>query len=101
MTQQDHQSSELTEAERELEKLEATLYDYYCDVGKAVLENAEAESRKINDLVDQIIEKRKKLVVMRQEIECPECGVYNDSDSVHCKRCGQKLCENNREEKKA
>jgi hypothetical protein len=44
-----------------LEEMESTLTDHYCTVGKQILEVAEREDREISDLVDQIIETKKKL----------------------------------------
>jgi hypothetical protein len=47
--------------ERDLNKMEATLNEHYCNVGKQLLEMAEQEDREINNLVDKIIEIKKQL----------------------------------------
>lgn len=82
---------EIAEAERELEKMEAALCSYYCDVGKAVLEAAELEGRKANRLVDRIIATRRKLVELRGDTECPRCGVFSPPGNHFCGRCGQEF----------
>lgn len=85
--------------EREIEDMEKTLYESYCDVGKAVLETAETEGRKINDLVDRIIEKKRRLVDMRGDRGCPGCGGQNSSGSRYCSHCGRKLDDHGEEPK--
>ena len=83
--------------EREIGRLEHALQESYSYAGKVILETAETEGRKINSLVDRIIEMRKQLVEARGDKECTACGAYNDNRFVYCGRCGEKL-ETNREE---
>ena len=82
---------EIGRMEQELSRMEMNLYDSYCEVGKAILETAETEGRKINDLVDQIVDARRRLVDAKEEKYCPECAEHNDRNSLYCKRCGEKL----------
>ena len=72
-------SSELiSRTEQELSNMEEELQEYYCEAGKAILETAETEGRKINDLVDRIIDTKKKLLELRRETICPDCIARND-----------------------
>jgi ribosomal protein L40E len=82
------EGAELNQLEGALAKKEHSLQALYCQLGKSVLELADGEKEKIDILVDDIIETRKKLVAIRQEIECPECMTYNPNDSRYCRRCG-------------
>jgi hypothetical protein len=52
--------------ERDLNKMETTLNDHYCNVGKQLLEMAEREDQEINNLVDKIIDVKKQLSALRQ-----------------------------------
>lgn len=58
---------EIRQMEQELGRLEHDLYEQYCEVGKVILEKAERENRRINCLVDQIIETRRKLAVIEED----------------------------------
>lgn len=84
---------EIYQLELELSQMESALYDSYYEAGKLLLETAEVESRKINGIVEEIIETKKKLAAIRQEKECPECSTSNEKDSFFCKRCGNSLLE--------
>jgi len=77
--------------ELELSRMEAALYDSYCEIGKVLLETAETEGRRINKLVDEIIETKMRLAAIRNEKDCPKCGACNENYSHFCKRCGQRL----------
>lgn len=77
--------------EETIHKKECELHEHYCQMGKSLLEMAEGEQRSINRLVDEIIAARSELVLVKGQIECPECTAYNDADSRYCKRCGAKL----------
>jgi uncharacterized paraquat-inducible protein A len=79
--------------EHDLSEMETTLTDHYCSVGKQLLEVAEREDREINQLVDQIIEKRKQLSALKKSVQCRSCLSMNSSDSVYCSHCGAKLQE--------
>lgn len=81
----------ITQMEGELTHLEADLQARYCQIGKEILELAENEQGKINNLVDEIIKIKKKLAVIKNEIQCPWCMAYNSSDSKYCKHCGEEL----------
>lgn len=59
--------NEITQTEQELSRLEAALYDCYCEAGRAILEVAEAEGRKVNALVDSIVDTRKRLDALRHD----------------------------------
>jgi hypothetical protein len=52
--------------ERDLNKMETTLNDHYCNVGKQLLEMAKREDQEINNLVDKIIDVKKQLSALRQ-----------------------------------
>ena len=84
---------EIKQMEQELSRLEYELYEQYYEVGKGILEKAEQESRKINCLVDQIIEARRKLAEAQREKRCSQCAEANDHNSLYCKRCGARLPE--------
>lgn len=84
--------------EGELTLLEAKLQAYYCRVGKNLLKFADDTQGDINDLVDEIICKKRALSEAKNEIQCIKCTVLNSSDSIYCKRCGSKLIENNDKE---
>lgn len=71
--------------------MEQELMQSYCDLGKSVLDIAEAEGRKTNALVDQIIRKKKRLMDMRGETQCDACGLYSEADSRYCRHCGNKI----------
>lgn len=79
------------ELEETVREKECELHRRYCQMGKSLLEMAEAEQRAINTLVDEIIEARSRLAQNRGQLECPGCTAYNDADSQYCKRCGIKL----------
>jgi uncharacterized protein YfbU (UPF0304 family) len=52
--------------ERTLSKLETSLNEHYCNVGKQFLELAEQECQVIGDLVDEIIEIKQQLSQLHQ-----------------------------------
>lgn len=89
---------EIDRLTKQLEHMEQELLEKYCDVGKFVLEKIEKENREIDQLVDRVIEVKKKLVKVKGEIRCPYCYQYNEPESIYCSRCGKKL-EEEREEK--
>lgn len=91
---------DISRMELELSRMESALYESYCEVGKTILETAETEGRRINEMVDRIIETKKKLAAIREEKECPVCGACNEKDSPFCKRCGKKFADNGEEQKK-
>lgn len=74
-----------------LNKLELELESRYCQMGKSVLEMADCEKPVINHLVDEIIEMKRQLAVVKEEIECPQCMILNTHDSTYCKHCGELL----------
>ena len=45
----------------------------------------------IRDLQAQIEELQDKLHEYNHAVRCKTCGVMNDSDSLFCKKCGEKL----------
>lgn len=84
----------------QIEQLEATLRalqesvtEHYCQIGKQLIEVANAEKVRIDSLVDQIIRIRHELAILRKEKECSYCATQNDHDSVYCKRCGKRIEE--------
>lgn len=85
---------EINQMEQELVRMEIELNNFYCEAGKTILEKAEREERKINDLVEHIIETRRKLVDAKDEKYCPECEEHNERGSGYCKRCGYKFKTN-------
>lgn len=85
------EENEAEYAEARLRRLEQELYDHYYQLGKSLLELAEQEQRQISKIIEKIIEARNRLAVAKEEKSCPYCMTFNDSDSVFCKRCGQKL----------
>jgi len=86
---------------KDLSKMEHDLHERYCEIGKGILETAEQENKKVNHLVDQIIETHQKLSEVKKEKYCPECAQHNDWNSLYCKRCGGKLSfvDNTKEDK--
>lgn len=84
---------EIKRMEQELSKMEYDLYEQYYEVGKSILEKAEQENKRINDLVEQIIETRRKLSEAKQEKYCPKCAASNDHGGLYCKRCGARLSD--------
>ena len=58
---------EISRMEKDLSKMEDNLYEHYCEIGKRILETAEQENKKVNRLVDQIIETRQKLSEVKKE----------------------------------
>lgn len=92
----DHQrdaerAMEVQRLTKSLGEMEAALNEHYCDVGKSLLEFAEKEDKEINQLVDQIIETRRKIAALQKRVQCPDCLTYNSSDSRYCSHCGTKL----------
>jgi NADH pyrophosphatase NudC (nudix superfamily) len=77
--------------ERDLNKMETTLNEHYCNIGKQLLEMAEQEDHEINKLVDKIIELKKQLYELHQTVQCPSCLLMNSSESRYCSHCGNKL----------
>lgn len=86
-----YKSGESAALEEELHNLENKLTEQYCQMGKTVLELAENEKAVTDKLVDEIIEIRLRLSAEREELECESCACLNDSDSLYCKRCGNKF----------
>lgn len=86
-------NQEITKMEVSLNRMEYQLQAQYCEMGKSILELVDAKQKVINKLVDDIIETRRQLAVVKKEIQCEECMAYNTSDSKYCKRCGCKLTE--------
>jgi hypothetical protein len=76
---------------RDLNKMETTLNEHYCNIGKQLLEIAEQEDQEINGLVDKIIEIKKKLYELGQTVQCPCCLLMNSSESRYCSHCGNEL----------
>ena len=89
----------ITQLEGELFHLEADLQAHYCQIGKEILEIVENEKEKINNLVDEIIRIKKKIAVLKNEIECPWCMAYNPAGSQCCKHCGENLTRTTAKEK--
>lgn len=83
--------TEIQTLTQSLSDMERTLQEHYCDIGKMFLEMFEREGPEINREVDQIIETRKRLTVLRKEVQCPDCFTYNDHGSRYCSHCGKKL----------
>ena len=61
---------EIGELEKDLSKMEHELLEQYCEIGKGILEKVEMESKKVNALVDQIIETRQRLATAKEEKCC-------------------------------
>jgi NADH pyrophosphatase NudC (nudix superfamily) len=77
--------------ERNLNKMETTLNEHYCNIGKQLLEMVEQEDHEINELVDKIIETKKQLYELNQTVQCSSCLLMNSSDSRYCSHCGNEL----------
>lgn len=58
---------QIRQAEEELKKMEEKLNLCYCEMGKAILETAETEGKKVNELVDRIVAAKRKLVDLEQK----------------------------------
>lgn len=82
---------EVQRLEQSLSEMEAALNEHYRDVGKSLLELAEREDKEIGQLVDQIIETRRQITILRGQVQCPSCLSYNGRDSRYCSHCGAKL----------
>lgn len=91
MTQKD----EVAQLEESLAQMELELQSHYCQMGKQLLELAGSEQKTVGTLVDAIVKTRKKLVLAKHEIECPNCITFNSVDSKYCKRCGTPLSRAN------
>lgn len=52
---------EISNLNKEIDSLEKEIYNSYAELGKLILETTENEGRKINCLVDKIIEKKIEL----------------------------------------
>lgn len=85
------QAMEVQRLTKSLSEMEAALNEHYCNVGKSLLELAEKEDKEINQLVDQIIETRRRIAVLQKQLQCPSCLSYNSPDSRYCNHCGTKL----------
>ena len=77
--------------EEALTRAERGLQERYYQIGKEMLELADREQRKIDQLLEQIIDLRTKLAKREHKIRCPHCDTYTDADSIYCKRCGGKM----------
>jgi hypothetical protein len=77
--------------ERDLNKMETILNEHYCNIGKQLLEMAEQEDQEINNLVDKIIDIKKRLYELEQTVQCPSCLLKNSSGSRYCRHCGNEL----------
>jgi hypothetical protein len=62
----------IEQLESSLDKLEDVLNDTYSTFGKQIMEMAQLENRKINSVIDQIIEIKKQLYVLKKE-DSPLC----------------------------
>lgn len=91
MQKDSEQAMEIQRLTKSLGEMEAALNEHYCDVGKSLLELAEKEDKEINQLVDQIIETRRRIAALQKKIQCPDCLSHNSADSRYCSRCGTKL----------
>lgn len=87
----EERQQEIDRLTQQLDHMEQELLERYCDVGKYVLEKLEKENKEIDQLVDQVIEVKRKLVKVKGQIRCPNCYQYNEPDSVYCCKCGKKL----------
>lgn len=84
-------TAELTQLEEVLAKKEYELWALYCQMGKHILEIATAEQKNVDSLVDEIIEQRKKIGVVKHVVVCSKCMTHNTADSSYCRRCGALL----------
>lgn len=78
----------ITVLEDERMELEQKLLQHYCTVGKRLLEEAAAEQREINQLVESLLETRRKLDLFCS-VHCPYCYGLIERDSTFCKHCGK------------
>jgi len=77
--------------EEKVNKIEYELQKHYLEMGKSILEIAETEKKQIDYLTDSLIDARKQLSAMKEEIQCQECMTLNEKGSHYCKSCGKKL----------
>jgi NADH pyrophosphatase NudC (nudix superfamily) len=82
---------EVQRLERNLNKMETTLNEHYCNIGKQLLEMVEQEDQEINNLVDKIIEIKKQIFELNQTVQCPSCLLMNSSENRYCSHCGNAL----------
>lgn len=87
--------TDVTRLEHSLRSAEEALEQRYRDLGRSVLETAEAESAEINHLLDEVIELKRRLSCARADIECPACLNLNAPGSRYCSHCGTALPEFN------
>lgn len=92
--QRPDQYQEEIDAQGQLYRMERELLETYRDLGKRVLEMAEAEGARTNRLVDRIIEEKRRLMTLRGQRPCDGCGLYNEADSRYCRHCGHSLTPN-------
>ncbi|RVU54231.1 zinc ribbon domain-containing protein [Anaerosphaera multitolerans] len=82
---------EILNLEENLNKLEIDLENQYIESGKKILELSINEQQKIDSLINEIIEIKKRLIKVKKEKQCPSCMTYNTSDSNYCKFCGKSI----------
>ncbi|MDL2232821.1 hypothetical protein LJC63_04480 [Ruminococcaceae bacterium OttesenSCG-928-L11] len=59
--------NEITSLRQKESRLEQELMDAYCELGKKLLEMAEMEGKKVNDLVDKLIAVQRKLDILEHK----------------------------------
>jgi hypothetical protein len=74
---------EIKQMEQDLIRMEMELNDFYCEAGRIILEKAEQQERKINNLVDCIIETRRKLMNAKNEDYFHECEEHKDQSNAN------------------
>ena len=85
------QNMEEEELEKSLGELEIELHDRYCQMGKSLMDIADSAGREIDKILGRIIDAKKKLTDIRQEISCEQCFTWNEAGNRYCKSCGAKL----------
>lgn len=83
--------SEVDTLDSKLKLLESDLIEHYCQIGKLVLELCECKTEEIGRVVDDIIETKRRLILLRGETRCDRCLTVNTGDSKFCKHCGETL----------
>ncbi|NLB91405.1 MAG: hypothetical protein GX786_09355 [Clostridiales bacterium] len=91
MRKDERGKKEISMLEEELNGLHFELEESYSRIGKKMLEATQKEERKINQIVDEMINKRKKLLKLKHEKACENCMTFNEEENNYCKHCGKKI----------
>ncbi len=78
--------------------------DVYAEIGKDIYkayrsgmdlasDETQAKCEKIDSLREELAELKAQLAELRDCVECPRCGEYNNTEHKYCSKCGEKLTD--------